>query len=361
MSVAVVHDYLTQRGGAERVVLSLLEAFPGAPLHTSLYEPALTFPEFRQADVRTSSLNKVPLLRRHHRLALPLLARSFSGLELDADVAVCSSSGWAHGARTTGQKVVYCHTPARWLYQPDRYLGDRSGPARAVLSLIRPRLERWDRCAAASADRYLANSTVVQARIREIYGLDAEVVPAPYAVDPSGEQRPVPGLDAGFALCVSRLLPYKNVPAVVEAFSSLPGEQLVIVGAGPGEQALTRAAPPNVRLLGTVSDEELRWLYAHCRAVVGASFEDYGLTPVEGAAFGKPAAVLRWGGYLDTVVEDETGVFFDAPRAADILEALRRVFAGAWNDEEIRLHAGAFSRERFCRRLREIVAEEGSR
>ena len=133
--VALVHDYLTQRGGAERVVLAMRRAFPSAPLYTSLYDPQGTFPEFQDAEVRTSSLNRIPGLRQHHRAALPLLAPTFSRFRIDAGVALCSSSGWAHGARVTGRKVVYCHTPARWLYQSDRYLGrpgDTGGAARRL-------------------------------------------------------------------------------------------------------------------------------------------------------------------------------------------------------------------------------------
>ena len=149
--MAVVHDYVTQRGGAERVVLAMLEAFPSAPLYTSLYDPERTFPGFRDADVRALPMNKLALLRRRHRLAFPLLARAFSGLEVQADVVFCSSSGWAHGVRTRGRKVVYCHAPARWLYQSDRYLRRGRGPASAALAAFRPRLLEWDRRAAATA------------------------------------------------------------------------------------------------------------------------------------------------------------------------------------------------------------------
>ena len=140
--VRLVHDYLTQRGGAERVVLSLARAFPGAPLHTSLYEPATTFPSSARVDVRPTPLNRLAPLRRDHRLALPLLAPAFSRLRIDADVVVCSSSGWAHGARVTGRKIVYCHTPARWLYQADRYLRGRGAGARLVAGALRAPLVR---------------------------------------------------------------------------------------------------------------------------------------------------------------------------------------------------------------------------
>ncbi len=128
--VAITHDYLTQRGGAERVVLDLAAAFPNSLVYTSLYQPSATFPEFEALDIAPLILNRSALLRRHHRLAFPLLAPAFSALHLHNPVVVCSSSGWAHGVHVEGRKVVYCHTPARWLYQTDRYLGDRHRWAR---------------------------------------------------------------------------------------------------------------------------------------------------------------------------------------------------------------------------------------
>jgi glycosyltransferase involved in cell wall biosynthesis len=354
MKVALVHDYLTQRGGAERVALTLAKAFPDAPLHTSFYEPELTFPEFREVNVQTLPLNRIGVLRRNHRLALPLLASAFSRLQVEADVVVCSSSGWAHGAGTTGRKIVYCHAPARWLYQSDVYLEHRAPPARAALVVLRPALRRWDARAAQSADRYLVNSTAVRDRVLESYGIAAEVVAPPVALDPLGKRRPVAGIEPGFTLCVARLLSYKNIDAVVEAFAGLPDRRLVIAGTGP-EGTHLQAGPPNVRALGMVEDDELRWLYDSASVVVAAGFEDFGLTPVEGAVFGKPAAVLRFGGFLDTMVE-ETGVFFDRPDAAAIRAALHRVDLRAWDAEAIRSHAARYSEERFITRLREVVA-----
>jgi glycosyltransferase involved in cell wall biosynthesis len=357
--VAVVHDYVTQRGGAERVVLAMLEAFPGAPLYTSLYDPERTFPAFGDADVRPLPMNRLPPLRRWHRLAFPLLARAFSRLEVPADVVVCSSSGWAHAARTRGRKVVYCHAPARWLYQPGRYLRGRRGPASAALLLLRPRLLEWDRRAAASAHRYVANSTEVSRRIRSLYGLEAEVLPPPPALEP-GPDRAVDGIEPGFVLCVSRLLPYKNVDAVIGAVRSLPDERLVVVGSGPEHRRLAADAPANVSFCQSLADEELRWLYGACAAHVSASYEDFGLTPLEAAAFGRPSAVLRFGGFLDTVVEGETGVFFDEPTPQAIRTALVELRARAWDEDVLRRHADRFSKARFVRRLREIAEEEAT-
>ena len=357
MKVVIVHDYLTQRGGAERVVLSMLKAFPGAPLYTSLYEPDGTFPGFRSADVRTLAVDRVRPLRHRHRLALPVLARSFSGLKLSADVVLCSSSGWAHGTNVRGRKIVYCHSPARWLYQTDRYLGDSGRLAGAAVGVLRPYLLRWDREAARNADRYLTNSTFVAKQVAALYGIEPVVLPPPFAIDPSGEARAPDGNVPGYFLCVSRLLPYKNVDAVVSAFRDSPERRLVVVGTGPEKARLRALASANVRFLDAVSDDELRWLYANCAGVVAASHEDFGLTPLEAAAFGKPAAVLRWGGFLDTVVAGETGVFFDAPRAEAVRTAVAELSAREWDAPAIQSHAQRYSEARFVQRLRDVVAE----
>jgi glycosyltransferase involved in cell wall biosynthesis len=355
-SVAVVHDYLTQRGGAERVVLSMLKAFPGAPVYTSLYYPEGTFEEFREIEIRRSFLDRAVPLRRRHRLALPLLASAFSRMRVDAEVAVCSSSGWAHGARVRGRKVVYCHTPARWLYQTDRYLGEHGGAARLAVGTLRGRLRKWDQKAAATADRYLANSTIVRERIRAVYAIDAELLPPPPALDPAGPVRAVDSIQDGFFLCVSRLLPYKNVDAVVAAFARLPSERLVVVGAGPERERLRRDAPANVTFAGTVDDDQLRWLYGRCAGIVAASYEDFGLTPLEGAAFGKPSVALRWGGFEDTVTEGETGILFEKPEPTSIADAVRVCLRENWSVQTLERHAAAFAERRFVERLRAIVA-----
>lgn len=357
-SVAITHDYLTQCGGAERVVLILMKAFPGAPLHTSLYDADRTFPEYAAQTVRTLPLNRVGLLRRQHRLALPLLAPSFSRLRVDADVVVCSSSGWAHGVEATGRKVVYCYAPARWLYQSERYLRESRAPVRAALRVLAPGLRRWDRRAAATADRYITTSTAMRDAVREAYGIDADLVPPPPALEASGLQQAVDGLDPGFVLCVSRLQPYKNVDAVIAAFHQLPDHRLVVVGEGPDWHRLEAMLGPNAQLFGRMDDARLRWLYANCVGVVGAAYEDYGLTPLEAAAFGKPTAVLRAGGYLDTVVDGVTGVFFDEPLPAAVASAVEHLVSRRWSNLELAAHADCFAEGRFIERMQAIVAEE---
>ena len=357
--VALVHDYLTVRGGAERVVLAMARAYPDAPLHTSMYDPDGTYPDFASVDVRPSRLNRFAALRHNHRLALPFLAPTFSALHVDADVVVCSSAGWSHGARASGRKIVYCYTPARWLYQPGPYLAGL-GRGGTALSLLGPGLRRWDERAAASADRYVVISHAVRARVAEIYRIEAEVLPPPVTFGPHGPARPVPGIEPGFFLCVSRLMAYKNVGAVVAAFAELPAYRLVVVGAGPLAATLAADAPPNVTLTGKVDDAQLRWLYGASRGMIAASYEDFGLTPLEAAWFGKPAAVLRWGGFLDTMIEGETGVFFDEPTPADVVAAVRALVRTEWSPPTLVAHAERFSLERFLGRLAEIVDDEAA-
>jgi glycosyltransferase involved in cell wall biosynthesis len=359
--LALVHDYLTQRGGAERVVAALASAWPEVPVYTSFYEPASTFPEFARHTVHTLPIDRVTLLRRRHRLALPVLAPAFSRLVVEAEVVVCSSSGWAHGAQVRGRKVVYCHTPARWLYQTDRYLTGSSRSAAAALAVLGPSLRRWDRRAASTADRYLANSRAVRDRIAALYGTESEVVHPPVDFPVEGETRPVPGLEPGFDLCVSRLLPYKNVESVCAAFAVLADRHLVVVGTGPLGPRLAESSPRNVTLLGAVDDPTLRWLYRSCSGLVAASYEDFGLTPVEAAGFGKPTAALRFGGYLDTIVEGRTGVFFDVPSPPAIVEAVSRLGATGWDGAALSAHARRFSRQVFIDRMNAVVAEERAR
>lgn len=357
--VVLVHDYLTQRGGAERVVVSLARAFPQAPLVTSLYDPSGTFSELAAVDVRSSALQRLPVLRSNHRLGLPLYAPVFSSCRVEAPLTLCSTSGWAHGVRASGKKLLYAYAPARWLYDLPSYLGpERSAVAHVAAPLTLP-LRRWDRAAASTADRILTISRRSQRRLHDAWGLDAEVVYPPHASDVKGPARPPEGvdLDPGFLLVVARLLPYKGVDAVLAAMERLPDHRLVVVGDGPERSRLERIRPKNAVLVGRVDDVTLRWLYRHCQALVSAAVEDFGLSPLEAMAYGRPAVVLRGGGFEETVVEGETGLFFDERDPRQIAAAVLRLPTISWSDEALRRRAASFSEETFIDTMRRIVAE----
>lgn len=348
--VAIVHDYLTQRGGAERVVLALLAAFPQARLVTSAYDPAGTFQELAAQDVETLLPRWLPLLHRDPRWMFALLPALFSRSRIDdADVVVCSSSGWAHGIATDAPKLVYCHTPARWLHAGGDYGIGQPLPVRAALRAARGPLRRWDVHAAATATAYVANSTTVAARIRRAYGYEADVIHPPVLIDANGPQRSIDAVEPPFFLTVSRGRGYKNTGAIEEA-SSLARRRVVVAGGDrPGRVG-------DCVRLGAVSDEELRWLYSTCEALVVVAHEDFGLTPIEAMAFGTPVIALRAGGYLDSVVEDVTGVFFDQPDAASVAASLAAFDRDDFDREAIRRHASSFSLDRFVHRIRAAVA-----
>lgn len=353
VDVVVAHDYLTQRGGAERVALEIARTLDAREIVTSVYEPTQTFTGYEDFDIRQSPSRMLQRFRGDMRFALPLLARAWSHMPpVDADVLVASSSGWAHGLRTTPRtlKVVYCHNPARWLYQTDDYLEGHPAPVRLGLRALAPSLRRWDHRAAATADVYVANSRCVANRIRRVYGIEAEVVHPPVSLDITGAQAPLPGVEPGAFLAVSRPRGYKGIQRLISAFGRMPKRRLVVVGLTP-----TDDLPSNVTAVGPVSEAELRWLYANARALVSVSKEDFGLTPLEAGAFGTPALLLRAGGFLDSTQEGVSGLFVDDDSVATIVRAVED-FPDDWDSDAVRANAARFSPAVFAERLSEAVA-----
>jgi glycosyltransferase involved in cell wall biosynthesis len=352
--VVIAHDYLTQRGGAERVVLTMLDAFPGARVVTTMYDADATFPEFRDHEVETCWPDRLGVLRDDPRRALPVLAHAVSRHPIDdADVVLVSSSGWAHGFPTDAPKVVYCHTPPRWLHCRADYAMGLPAPARLALGALTPMLRRWDRRAAHTATRYLANSTLVQRRIHDAYGIDAGLLHPPVGLDVHGPQEPVPGLEPGFLLNVCRPRGYKNTRVVCEAVAAMPDARLVVVGGLPETSG---SWPDHLVGVRDITDAQLRWLYAHAAGLVGVSHEDFGLTPVEANAFGVPTVLLRAGGYLDSSVEGLTTVFVDEVEVDAVREGVAVLLEADWDPEAIRRHADRFSAASFAAALHSEVA-----
>lgn len=334
----------------------MARSLPGSPVHTSFFDPARTYPELAALDIHPMPINRIGPLRDHHRVAFPLLAPSFSATRVDADVTLCSTAGWSHGVRTTGTKVAYWYAPARWLYQLDQYAGSRR-VMRTGARIMAPLLRPWDRHAVASVDRHLALSSVIQRRLQDLYRVDVDLLPPPSIFGADGPVED-PGIEPGYLLCVARLLPYKNVDVVIEA-ASRAGARLVVVGRGPEAERLHATAPSTTTFLEDVPDARLRGLYRDCAALVAAAHEDFGLTPLEAAAFGRPSAVLAGGGFLDTVVDGETGVMFTEPEPAEVAAALRRVLDEPWDQGVLRARADAFSEAAFSARLRAVISDAG--
>jgi len=347
--VAIVHDYLNQPGGAERCVLEMARIWPEAPVYTSLYRPDSTFPEFKQVDVRTSPLNRLPVDKRF-RVLLPLYPAAFRAFgRLDQALVVSSSSGWAHGVRTHPETlhVVYCYAPARWLWSSSPYVA-RDATRRALAPMTRS-LRAWDQAAARRPDAYIAIAENVRKRIRAVYGRDADVVYPP--VDTARFQ-PRPRGDR--LLVVSRLLSYKRVDLAVEA-ATRRGLPLDVVGTGPALNKLQALAGPTVTFHGRLDDASITELLHTCSAVIFPGTEDFGIVPVEANAAGKPVVAFAAGGALETLEDGVTAVLFREPTADALVEALDRLQALETPPEVLARSAARFSAEAFETNLRAAI------
>lgn len=355
MRVAIVHDYLTQFGGAERVLLEIRALYPDAPIFTSIYAPDVFGGAFADADVRTTWLQRIPGSAKIFRSLLPLYPRAFESIDLAGfDMVVSSTTSFAKGVRV-GQSalhVCYMNTPARFLWSEAEYADDLVPPAaRPLYAAALPALRRWDLAAARRPHRIIANSKNVAERIRVIYGRDSDVVHCPANI-------------AGFAVSdepgdyffvASRLLTYKRVALAIEACNALR-VPLIVMGEGPDEKRLRSLAGPTVRFAGRVADAERKRLFAGARAVIVPGIEDFGLVPIEAAASGRPTVAFAAGGALETVVEGETGIFFHEPTASGLATALKSLPSYSFDRARLAAHARLFSPERFRSELSALIA-----
>lgn len=357
MKVAIVHDYLNQLGGAERVVAELHRIFPQAPIYTTILDRSSLWPALHDADIRTSWMQRLPGVGRHFKAYLPFFARAIESFDLDEfDLVISSSSAFAKGAMTRkgATHVCYCHTPMRFGWDYQRYM-DRAGhPAivRAVLPPLIRRLQEWDRRTAGRPDWYVANSSTTADRIRRIYGRPSTIIPPPVDV---ARFTPDP-VDEDYYLVVSRLNGYKRVDLAVKAFSGF-GRALVVVGDGPVRRALESLADRNVRFVGRLSDDEVAKVYARCRALILPGEEDFGITPLEANASGRPVVAFKSGGALDTVTDGETGVFFTDQTVDGLRSAVLECERAPWPKEKLRAHAEGFAPDVFAGRLLDVIRE----
>jgi len=357
MKVALVHDYLNQMGGAERVVLALHELFPEAPLYTSIYDPQRVDAAFRSIDIRTSFMQKLPLVKKHHQPFLPLYPFAMERLDLRGyDLVLSSSSAFGKGVITRPETmhICYCHTPMRWCWNYDEYVErEHLGKlARSVLPFFITNLRVWDQTTSMRVDHFIANSPAVADRIQKYYRREAVVIPPPveaqrFLFDPATQPE-------DYFLVVSRFMPYKRIDLAIEACNSL-GLPLVIIGKGRDEQRLRKLAGPTIRFLGRLSDEEVLHYYAHCRALILPGEEDFGITPLEAQASGRPVIAFGAGGALASVVDGVTGAFFHEQTVASLTATLATFDESHYDTQVIRNHALEFDKPRFHRRMLQFI------
>ncbi|MBV6403640.1 MAG: glycosyltransferase [Flavobacteriales bacterium] len=360
MRIALVHDWLAVQGGAERVTRALVDLFdPDVFALVDFLSPQARQEVLGGRRAHTTFIQHLPFARRHFRHYLPLFPAAIERLDLRGyDLVLSASYAVAKGVRTRpGQPhLCYVHTPMRYAWvMEEAYLRDHGmqGLRGLVLRRVLRRLRRWDLASTARVTCLLANSHNTAQRIRACYGREADVVHPPVDLD-AFTPGPAP---REHYLAVSRLVPYKRVDRIIEAFRTMPERRLIVCGDGPERDRLRQRLPANVRLAGEVPHAELVHLLRGARALIAAAEEDFGLTPLEANACGTPVLALAAGGYLETVVEGRTGLFFPTADAAAIRAAVEHFErSGVTADvEALRRHAGRFGCEVFRTAMRAAV------
>src|SRR4051794_17154419 len=319
--VALVHDFLVDVRGAERVFLALCDMFPEADLFTAVYDERGTEGRFADRRVHTSFLQTLHPSSRTFRALLPLYPSAMESLDLRGyDLVLSSSSAWAHGVipAEDAVHVCYCHNPFRYAWNArEETLAARGPLARAALGLIFQRWRQWDWIAAQRVDAYIANSETTKRRVARYFGRAADVLHPPVETS-----RFAPGAVGDAYVVLSELMPHKRIDVAIRAFNALR-RPLVVIGDGPDARRLQRLAGPTIRFTGRVSDEEVAALLASARALVVTATEEFGIAAVEAQAAGRPVVALDEGGVTESVVEGETGVFYAEPTPDALCEAVR--------------------------------------
>ena len=332
------------------------ELFPNAPIYTLLYDEDATGHVFRGCEIHTSFLQRLPLIKKFHRLLPFLMPIAVEQFDLSYyDVVISNSASFAKGVITKPRTrhISYCLTPTRYLWDDShRYLAEASYPwlFKKLIPLFLNYLRIWDFEASLRVDQFIAISNFVQKRIKKYYSRDAEVIYP--ALDCSKYQ--IGDVISDYFLMVGRMVPYKKFDLAVKVFNAT-GQKLKIVGDGPEFKHLRKIAKSNIEFLGLVSDFDMPKLYSHSKAVIFPQEEDFGLVPLEAMASGRPVIAYRGGGAMETVIDGENGIFFDKQTEIDLVQAIGRFEYTYWDAQKIRAHALKFDKEVFKQEFSELL------
>jgi glycosyltransferase involved in cell wall biosynthesis len=360
MKIAVVHDYFTQLGGAEKVAEELYRMLPSSSLFATVALQECMPPQLNGVPVNTSWMQKAPKIRQYYRFYFLLYPLAVSSMNLsDYDLVISSSSSYAKGVRTNrdSMHVCYCHTPMRWVWSYENYSSRESfGLAqRTLLPVLIRGLRHWDERASRQPDHFVANSKVVAERIRQAYGRCAEVIHPPIDIDRFHTSTDL----EDYYVVLSRLVSYKRVDLAVQACTERR-KKLLVIGHGPDRQRLESIAGPSIRFLGRAPDKDVEYYVSRCRGLIFPGEEDFGMAPLEVGAAGRPTIAYRAGGAVETILENITGLFFDRQTARDLGDAIEQFERQEWCSEAIRRHSEKFSIPVFQDRFRSFFRRIGT-
>lgn len=369
MRIAIVHDYLIQIGGAERVVETLCEMFPEAPIFTLLYDDRIMNGIFKSKTIKSSFLQKIPFAKKYHRYFLALMPFAIGRFDLSGyDLIISSSSSYAKGFKKPKNSlhICYCHTPLRYAWDDTgRFIRESNYPrfVKLFIPFLIEHIKKWDLKAASGVDYFIANSNFIADKIKRYYKRDAIVIYPPVGIT-NNSQPATYDKERDYYLIVSRLLPYKRIDIAIQAFNELArlpagkGLKLKIVGDGPERKNLEKMAGKNIEFLGSRYDEELIDIYGECKAFIFPQEEDFGITAVEAQMAGRPVIAFQAGGALESVVDGKTGVFFKKQNKDSLIDAIRRFDKMKFSEEEIMIHAQKFSKENFKKKIKEFIDDK---
>lgn len=356
LKIALVHDWLTGMRGGEKVLEVLCELFPNATLFTLLHNKGSVSPTIEKMIIRTSIIQHFPKSVSRYQYYLPFMPCAIERFDMsEYDVVISSSHAVAKGVmvRKNATHICYCHTPMRYIWdQYENYFGKiQSGiPTRMAMSLFRRYLQKWDVKSSSRVNYFIANSKNVQERIKRIYNRESDVVYPPVETS----RFKISQNDGEYFLIVSALVPYKRIDIAVDAFNDI-GARLVIVGVGSELEKLKKLANPNIEFHGWASDHKLADYYENCKALIFPGEEDFGIVPLEAMASGKPVIAFAKGGALETVIENQTGIFFNDQNKESLVDAVKRFDIKKLHPNHIQLHALEFDRNIFKEKLKTYI------
>lgn len=359
MNIALVHDWLPFMGGAERVLTNFYELYPNAPIYTTICNRSKIEGPLRDANIITSHLQKNKEIENHRRL-FPFMMTAIESFDLNKyDIVLSDSSSVAKGVITPPDTmhICYCHSPMRYAWEfSHEYAGKMAGKGglkSKLLSYFLTGVRLWDNVSADRVDYFIANSHNVAKRIWKHYRRESVVIHPPVRCNLFN----MSDVDEDYFLIVSRLQEYKRIDLAVEAFNKL-GLPLVIIGDGPDRKKLEGMANSNIKFLGRESDEVIKEHYAKCRAFLFTGEEDFGITPLEAMASGRPVIAYRKGGALETVIENKTGIFFDNQKCDELINAIKKFENINFDKKAIRKHAETFDEVIFKQKISGFIEEK---